>query len=489
MAGGGRATRHGRGRLDGGGARRVDTPSIVGQRERMRRAFAIAALVAVALAAAAAAQSPSLAEAVAADDHVMEYVRSLTAMGPRLTGTAGYEGAAEWSAGQLRAAGLEPVTLESFTIPDGWTRERAAAQIVAPEPIVLRVAALGWTPSTPGVVEAEVVALDEVAPEQVGALAARVDGRIVLLRAGDVGGSFLTATARRRELDRALARAGARAILSPDVDRDDVLVAHDRTVGATTGALPAAQIARSDADTIRRLLGNGPVRISLELRNRVVSGPMTVHNVIAEIRGRERPDEWVIVGAHLDTWDFSGGAQDNATGAAMVLEAARAIAARPARPRRSMRFALWGGEEQGQLGSAAYVRAHSDRLDRIVAYLNTDAGSGALLGWTAPGRRDVAEAARRLLEPIVSPIASIAFDAGMQYAFQSDGAAFIRAGIPTLDLNADDAAYEEIHHKPTDTIERVEARNVRLAAATVAASAVAIAEAPARFAPRGRRVN
>jgi carboxypeptidase Q len=454
----------------------------------MRRVLAIAAPLAVALAAAPAAQ-PSLAESVAASGHAMEYVRGLTALGPRLTGTESYQRAADWAAAQLRAAGAERVALEPFTIPDGWQRGRASARIVSPEPLELRVAALGWTPSTSGAVDANVVALSDVSPDAIASLGGRVDGRVVLLRAGDVGGSASTLTARRRDLDRALARAGARAILTPDPDRDNLLIARDRTLGATLGALPAAQIARDDADAIRRLLDRGPVRIVLELDNRVTPGPIAVNNVVGEIRGRERPDEWVIAGAHLDSWDFSPAAQDNATGASMVLETARAIAAAEQRPRRSVRVILWGGEEQGQLGSNAYVRAHGGEIDRWVAYLNTDAGSGSLIGWTAPGRRDVADAARRLLLPLIAPVVAIDVDSSMQYAFQSDGAAFIRAGIPTLDMNADDGPYEEIHHKASDTLDRVDARNVAAGAATVAASAYAIADAPGRLAPRGRRVN
>jgi hypothetical protein len=456
----------------------------------MRRALAIAAVQALALAAAPAAQAPSLARTVVADSRVMEYVRDLTALGPRLTGTAAYQRAADWAAAQLRASGVETVAFEPFTVPDAWERERASAQVVAPQSVPLRVAALGWTPSTPGVIEAEVVALADSSPGQTAGSGALVDGRIVLLPAGDSGGgTFSSATVRRRALDRALSKAGALAILAPELERDDELIAHDRTIGATTGALPVAQIVRDDADAIRRLLDAGPVRMSLELRNRVMPGPIAVNNVVGEIRGREQAGESVIVGAHLDSWDFSAGAQDNATGAAMVLEAARVVAAQPRPARRSIRFMLWGGEEQGQLGSSAYVRDHAADLDRIVAYLNTDAGSGTLLGWTAPGRRDVADAAKRLLQPLVAPVAPIAFDTSMQYAFQSDGAAFIRAGVPTLDLNADDTAYEEIHHKSTDTLDHVNARNVVLGAAAVAASAYAIADAPSRIAPRGRRVD
>jgi len=334
--------------------------------------------------------------------------------------------------------------------------------------------------------EAEVVAVSDLAPEKIGALPS-LAGRIVLLPADDAGGSSATLTRRRRALDNALRDAGARAILSPDTERGNTLTARDRTFGATVGALPAAQIGRDDADAIRRFLAEGPVRIALELRNRITPGPVTVNSVIGSIRGREHPDEWVIVGAHLDSWDFATGAQDNATGVAMVLEAARAIAAAQERPRRSIRFALWGGEEQGQLGSTAYVRAHAAELDGCIANLNADAGTGRLIGWTSPGRVDVVDAVRPLVDALLAPTGGIAFDSSMQYAFQSDGAPFIRAGIPVLDLNADDSKYEDIHHKDTDTIERVDARNLAIGAAAVAATAFAIADAPRRIADRVRK--
>src|SRR4051794_1469360 len=144
----------------------------------MRRAFAIAPTLAVALAAAPAAQT-SIARSVVADRQVMEYVRGLTALGPRLTGTAGYQRAAEWAAAELRTAGAGRVGFEAFTIPDGWERESASATITVPVQKTLRAASLGWMPSTPGPIEAELVAVSESAPEKVAGIAAQVGGRIV----------------------------------------------------------------------------------------------------------------------------------------------------------------------------------------------------------------------------------------------------------------------------------------------------------------------
>lgn len=309
-------------------------------------------------------------------------------------------------------------------------------------------------------------------------------GRIALVADREPSGDPYDRATMRRDLDVHLRDAGALAILSPDHDAVNQLSARWRGVGADLGVLPAAQIGHDDAETIRRLLDRGPVRVALELRNSVTSVAVTVHNVVADLRGRERPDEWIIVGAHLDSWDFATGAQDNGTGVAMVLEAARAIAASGRPPRRSIRFALWGGEEQGQLGSAAYVRAHDPELDRCLGMLNTDAGTGRVIGWTTPGRADVLLAVRPLAQALLSDLSAATLDQGLQYAFQSDGAAFVLAGIPTLDLNADDSKYEEIHHRPTDTLDRVDVHNLAVGAATVAVTAQAMADAPEPIAPR-----
>jgi hypothetical protein len=360
----------------------------------------------------------------------------------------------------------------------------ARGRILTPIDQPLHVESLGWMPSTPdGAVEGEVVLVKDLAPDRIAAQRS-LKGRIALVVGREKLSDPYEHGGRREDLDARLRDAGAIAILSPDDDPGNRLTARRREFDTDIGALPEAQIGRDDAQTIRRLLDRGVVRIALDLRNRITPGPVTVHNVLAEIRGRGQPDEWIIVGAHLDSWDFATGAQDNATGAAMVLEAARAIAASGNPPRRSIRFALWGGEEQGQVGSRAYVRAHAQELDRLVAALNTDAGTGREIGWTAPGRPDVAFALRPLAQSLLSDLGTATLDEDLKYAFQSDGAAFILAGLPMLDLNADDSRYEDIHHKATDTLDRVDARNLAIGAATVAVTAYAIADLPQRVAPR-----
>jgi Iap family predicted aminopeptidase len=411
----------------------------------------------------------------------LTYASELTMMGPRLTGSRSYQHAAAWCIDRFRAMGIAATALEPFAIERGWERVSARGRIVEPASRELHVASLGWTPSTPeGGLEADVVGLESFS---LAAIAANrsLRGRIAMLPDGEPPGD---PDAAARALGEALRAAGVVAILAPDGDPDNELVARGFGYGTVIGKLPAAQIGRDDAQAIRGLLNRGRVRLSLELVNRVTDGAVTVNNVLADIPGRERPDEWVIVGAHLDSWDFGTGAQDNATGVAMVLEAARAIGGLEERPRRSIRFALWGGEEQGQLGSTAYVRAHAAELDRAVAMLNADAGTGRMIGWTSPGREDTVRAVRTLAGSVLDEIGAGTFDESLRYAFQSDGAPFVLAGIPMLDLNADDTRYEDIHHKAADTMERVDARQLAVGAAAVAATAYAIADAPLRIAPR-----
>ncbi len=437
--------------------------------------------------------------ALVGDGRAYEYTRTLTErFGARVAASPAYERAAEWAAGELRSAGLRPVAIESFQIPRGWTRGRTTARLISRAPTaddrsaageahVLHVEALGWTPATPsGGVEGEVVALADTSPGSVRS--ASVAGRIVFLSGtGTSLGTEGARDARRDGFDAALARAGALAVLIPD--REGLMAAHPWQFGGEISRLPIAAVSRDDAALISRELARGTVRMAFECSNTTTEVPVDTHNVIADIPGRELPREWVIVGAHLDSWDPATGAQDNATGAAMVLEAARTIALLGRPPRRSLRFALWGAEEQGFLGSKAYLRAHGAETTRTVVVLNTDAGTGRILGWTAPGRADVADALRPLARRLLSDLGATAIDDSMQYAYDSDHAPFLSAGIPALDLNVDDNGYEGIHHTQADALDRVNARNLIVGATTVAITAYAIADAPHRIAPHRERTR
>jgi hypothetical protein len=424
-----------------------------------------------------------LAGSIVVNGRSFEYVSELTGrFGARLTGSPAYQRAAEWAVTQFRTAGIARAALEPFTIARGWQRGAARGRMVAPLDRPLHLESLGWMPSTRGGgIEGDIAAVRDLEPERIAADPS-LRGRIALV--GTTGDSGDPAERLKlRDLDTRLREAGAIAVLWPDDAPNNVLSARSPGFGTEVGVLPSAQVGREDVQLIRRLLDTGPVRIAFELHNDASPGPVTVNNVIAEIRGAERPDEWVIVGAHLDSWDFGTGAQDNGTGVAMVLEAARAMAALGRAPRRSIRFALWGGEEQGLVGSMAYVRAHEAELVHCIANINTDGGSGHVRGFLTPGRHDVAEAMRPISQMLLASLGASALDETMRYAFQSDDGAFILNGIPALDLDPDETKYDEVHHKASDTIDKVDRHDLAVGAAAVAIAAFAIADAMQPIAP------
>ncbi|HEU4391861.1 MAG TPA: M20/M25/M40 family metallo-hydrolase, partial [Blastocatellia bacterium] len=340
--------------------------------------------------------SAKLVGSILVNGRSMDYLKTLTdQFGGRLTGSPAYQRSAEWAAQQFREAGIKNVKLEAWTMLSGWNRGWARGRMVVPMDRPLHVESLGWAPSTPaGGVKSEVVRFSELAPDKIKAQSDKLKGRAVMLDLSSVFAEGFSAFAKLIAALPIFKEVGSSAILVTDGERNNVLNAFGLTWGGQMSPLPIAQVGMEDGKLIERLLAKGPVTIEFAYENQT-SGPMQVSNVIAEIPGREKPDEWIIIGAHLDSWDYGTGAQDNGSGCAMVLEAARALAALDP-PRRSIRFALWGGEEQGLLGSAAYIKSHRAELAKCVAALNTDNGAGHPKGWKLEGRNDLAEAMKSI---------------------------------------------------------------------------------------------
>lgn len=422
-----------------------------------------------------------LAGSILVNGHSMNYLRDLTdRFGGRLTGSTAYQRSAEWAAEQFRAAAIKNVKLEPWTIPNGWDRGWARGRITSPLDRPIHIESLGWAPSTPpGGVKAEVIEFGDLDPNKIKAQADKLKGRVVMLDLSSVFADGFSGFARLIAALPLFKDAGTAALLVSDSERNNVLNAFGFTWGGQTSPLPLAQVGMEDGQLIERWMAKGPVTIEFAYENRT-SGPTQVHNVVAEIPGREKPDEWIIIGAHLDSWDYGTGAQDNGAGSAQVLEAARAIAAMGA-PRRSIRFALWGGEEEGLLGSAAYVKAHKAELVKCVAVLNTDNGAGHPKGWKVEGRKDLADAMMSISNSLLEGIG--AGGRSQQVTFDTDHAHFLLEGIPALDLWVDMAHYGEVHHKSSDTIDKVDAHNLADGAAVVAVTAYAIAERTEPIAP------
>ncbi|MBD0325594.1 MAG: hypothetical protein ICV68_04145, partial [Pyrinomonadaceae bacterium] len=235
----------------------------------------------------------------------MDYLKVLSdQFGGRLTGSAAYNDSAQWAAAQFRAMGIKNVKLETFTIAHGWERGRASAAMLTPLKRTLALESLGWTPSTPaGGIKGAIILLDDVAPDKIKEKAREIQGKIVMLDLSkvfakgfaDAFGPFMASFQRLKD-------AGAIAVLLPDSTPNNVLNAFSPLWGTEVPPLPVAQIGREDAQFIQRYLernigrnAENPLTVEFQYENKV-TGPMEVSNVIAEIPGREKPDEWVIVG-------------------------------------------------------------------------------------------------------------------------------------------------------------------------------------------------
>ena len=413
----------------------------------------------------------------------IELLRQLTDdIGARLAGSPAYERAAQWAAVKFREAGLTNVRFEEFTMPNGWQRGSVRARIVAPVTRPLRVLSVGWGPSTPrGGVRADLTVISAVSPSALRSQAAQLRNRIVLVDFEKaVPPDQPLAFAHLRDSYALLRDLGVQAVLLPHNVPNNVPGFVDTgNAHGTILPLPVGEIGWEDYLLVQRHLTRGPVTIEVEWQNEI-SGPTQVSNIIAEIDGSELPHEWVLLGAHLDSWDLGTGAQDNGTGAVMVLETARAIASVGKAPRRSIRFALWAAEEPGPPGSAMFIKRHATELRDCVAALNTDFGAGRPRGWHVLGRDDLRDAMR----PIADQLRDLGADGlSMDLNCGSDECPFLLEGIPALKFWVDTDHYRDVHHKPSDTFDKVDPAALKAGAAVVASTTYVIAAQPSRIAP------
>jgi hypothetical protein len=413
----------------------------------------------------------------------VELLRQLTDdIGARLAGSPAYEVATQWAAAEFREAGITNVHFEEFTMPNGWQRGSARARIVAPVARPLRVASVGWGPSTPPQgVRGELVLISDVSPDALRSQSVQLRNRIVLVDLEKaLPANSPLAFAHLRDSFALFRELGAQAVLLPhDVPNNVPGWVDTGNARGRILPIPVGDIGWEDHLLLRRYLTRGPVTIEAEWKNKV-SGPTQVSNVVAEIAGSELPHEWVLLGAHLDSWDLGTGAQDNGTGVVMVLEAARAIAAVGKAPRRSIRFVLWAAEEPGPPGSAMFIKRHATELHDCVAVLNTDNGASRPLGWHVDGREDLRDAMR----PIADRLREFGADGlTMDSNCGSDDCAFLLEGIPALNFWADMSKWPQVHHQIGDTFDKVDPVSLRTGATVVAVTTYAIADHATRIAP------
>ena len=427
-----------------------------------------------------------------------EDLRHLTdVIGPRLTGSDGMRRAGEWTAGRLRGAGADSVWLEPVRISRGWARGPISLRLVAPHQRWLQGASIAWAPGTGGEVEGDVVHVDagterEFRARFAGKLrgawvmtrapmpmfdqfrpsaadSARVrDARVALLAtpADTAGQRYLTAR------DSLLAAEGiAGTITSSDKDRGLLtMFGSPRSIRARPGVIVSHE---TFAELHRLLAGGERVRLAARIENRFM-GEAVSHNVIAELRGAAAPDEMVILGAHLDSWDLATGATDNGAGVVAVTEALRLIASGGTRPARGVRVVLFTGEEQGLLGSTAYVAAHAAELARVQAVIVVDNGSGRISGIALQGREDLRGVWERLFRPL-APLGP--FTVEQRVRTGSDHLPFLGAGVPAYLVNQEFKSYDWTWHTQADGYDNIVAVDLPQVATVLAGVAWGLANA------------
>lgn len=428
-----------------------------------------------------------LKEEIAERGRQLEFVYRLTDdIGNRLTGNPGGERAEKAVMDWMRQMRLTNVRLEPFRMPARWTRGTSSVQLVSPTARPLTAASYTWTPSTPGNgVQGPLVDGGTGKPEEIAAVKSKLRGAIVLIApAGvtldEVIGNFYRTPLFVKEC----AQVGALAVLIASDKERTLLYTAPVSFNGEVSPIPSLSLAKEDVFFLRRLLAvKKDVRVRVNVRNTL--GPaFMANNVVGEIRGSEKPEEVVVLGAHLDSNDLGPGALDNAAGCAALLETARAMKQLGLKPKRTIRFVFFMGEEQGMIGSTEYVKRHLKEMENVVATLIMDIGAGKPLGWFSMGRTDLDAQLRQMMVPLGHNPDSVMI---VNAAFAAtDNAAFMAAGVPNLVMLQDDAPYFPVHHTAADTPDKIVPEDFTACVNALAVVAYQIAAQDQRF---GRQLN
>ncbi len=444
--------------------------------------FALSLLVAGLNLASAQSNDAVMQEALKTSTPLEENLRVLTdEIGGRIPGTPPFNNAAKWAVAAFQQAGADSVHTEEFTIPQSWAEGDTQVNVVAPQQFRVRAVSVAWIAPLPATT-ARVVDVGMGSAEEF-AKAGDISGAIVLVHS-DVLKTWDDLFAEYWRAPGVIEQSvkGKALLIAFTSSREhDILYRHINSTNGKMDVIPQVLLAREDALRISRLIAHGEkVQMSVSLPNKV--GPaITTGNVVAELKGSELPNEVVILGAHLDSWELGTGALDNGCNAALVIDALRAIKAAGVRPRRTIRFILFSGEEEGLLGSLAYVRTHRNELDNVVAELILDEGDGAITGFSTGGRKDV----DATLTPLVQPFATWkATEITNDAALGTDNYDFMLEGVPTILPNQEPANYLVNYHATSDTFDKVDFAQLKKNEAMAAELITELANMPQRLGPR-----
>jgi carboxypeptidase Q len=416
-----------------------------------------------------------LGEALATD-HAWQRLAELgDTFGHRLSGSQALEDAIDWAVEQMKKDGLENVHKEPVKVPH-WVRGRESLEIVAPRRHELSMLGLGNSVGTPpDGVEGELLIVRSY--QELEAAGERVKGRIVLY---NVPFTTYGETVQFRSSGPSRAAAlGAVAALVRSVGPPGLRTPHTGTLSYAAAApqIPAAAVTTEDADRLQRMVNRGNrLRLRLKMEARMLPDADSF-NVVGEIRGRERPDEVIVVGGHFDSWDVGTGSTDDGGGCIVTWEALRLMKKLNLRPRRTIRVVLWTNEENGLRGGNAYRDRHRDQLANHVLMLESDSGVFRPTGFGFTG----SDAARRTVTEIATLLRGIQANRIDPSGGGADIGPSVEAGkIPAMSL-AVDGNYFLIHHTPADTVDKIDPMDMARAAGAIAVMTYVIAEMPERL--------
>ncbi len=406
------------------------------------------------------------------DSGAMEIVTDLTTeIGPRLDGSEAEKRAATWAKGRLERLGFDKVWIETFPLEHGWARGVEKAEVVGGSPQPLIVTALGGSGATPvDGIEAK-IALFKTYDDFLAAPSNSLKGKIAVVtqrmaRTQDGSGYGFAAKIRTAGPAEA-ARRGAVGYLLRSLATDSHRIPHTGVTYFPEGGprIPAAALSVPDAEQLERLIAGGkPVRVKLTLTPRDL-GAVTSQNVIGEIKGREKPDEIVLLGAHLDSWDLGTGAIDDGAGVAIVMAATKLIRDLPERPRRTIRVVLYGSEETGLWGGKAYAEAHKAELTNHVIASEPDFGQGPIYRFQT-GVTNPDEPSLKRIRIALTPLGIIPGDNFSKGS--SDVEPLFDAHVPAVTLDMDGTDYFDFHHTPDDTLDKIQPERLNQSTAAFA---------------------
>jgi hypothetical protein len=439
-----------------------------------------------------------IADEVKAHSELVKNLEYLTTeIGARLTGSSQMNRASDWTLQRFKDYGVD-AHLETTEIPHSWMRGQDTAEITSPASKVIQIRSLGWSKPTDGPVAGNVIFVKAENPSDLDKYKGKLKGAIVMTRPpselpadseipnnaydavippsrGIPPGGGPGRFRQRQQMMKMVSDEGA-AVLLMDSGKPDALFNMGSFSRYQPSQIPVAFLTHEDYSLVYRLLQAGPVSMKVNLTGTFSPGPAKTSITVAEIKGSEHPEERVIIGGHLDSWDLGQGAVDNGTGAMATLEAARALKALGWKPKRTITFVLFTGEEEGGTGANLFVKNHEAEIPKMDAALIHDTGTGKVFSIALENEFDTAP----LMEEIYQPLQEV-FDLeplSTRYFGSSDHVEFINKGVPGYFCVQRPAHYREAHHSQGDTFDKVIPDEINQGAAFLAAWAWNVSEMP-----------